>query len=96
MNKKGEADFNIISSLFGKENKGVIKWILDGKLLSVDKAKAQSYISASALNADATYKNELSSVAKIVEDFENPIIKGENFSGDGNVTFDERHRRAGL
>lgn len=82
VNKKGEADFNIISSLFGNENKGVIKWILDGKLLSVDKAKAQSYISASALNANATYKNELSSVAKIVEDFENPVIKGENFSGE--------------
>lgn len=78
VNKKGEADFNIISSLFGKESKGVTKWILDGKLLSVDKEKAQSYISASALNADATYKNELSSAANILKDFENPTIEGKN------------------
>ena len=78
VNKKGEADFNIISSLFGKASKGVTKWILDGKLLSVDKEKAQSYISASALNADATYKNELSSAANILKDFENPTIEGKN------------------
>lgn len=85
VNKKGEADFNIISSLFGKESKGVAKWILDGKLLSVDKEKAQSYISASALNADATYKNELSSAAKIVKDFVNPSIRGEKSSLQGKI-----------
>lgn len=85
VNKKGEADFNIISSLFGKESKGVTKWILDGKLLSVDKEKAQSYISASALNADATYKNELSSAAKIVNNFVNPSIGGEKTSPQDNI-----------
>ena len=85
VNKKGEADFNIISSLFGKESKGVTKWILDRKLLSVDKEKAQSYISASALNADATYKNELSSAAKIVKDFVNPSIRGEKSSLQGKI-----------
>lgn len=91
VNKKGEADFNFISSLFGKESKGVTKWILDGKLLSVDKEKAQSYISASALNADATYKNELSSATKIVKDFENPVMKDENLlrDGAGNLSDDE-------
>lgn len=86
VNKKGEADFNFISSLFGKESKGVTKWILDGKLLSVDKEKAQSYISASALNADATYKNELSSAAKIVKDFVNPVIQDENLLRDDTDT----------
>ena len=77
VNKKGEADFNIVSSVFGKEDKGVIKWILDGKLLSVDKEKAQTYISASALNADATYKDELSSAANIIKDFHNPNINAD-------------------
>ena len=71
--------------MFGKESKGVTKWILDGKLLSVDKEKAQSYISASALNADATYKNELSSAAKIVKDFVNPSIRGEKSSLQGKI-----------
>ena len=90
VNKKGEADFNFISSLFGKESKGVTKWILDGKLLSVDKEKAQSYISASALNADATYKNELSSAAKIVKDFVNPNIDEEKLrEGYGSYTNSE-------
>lgn len=38
---------------------------------------SQSYISTSALNADATYKNELSSAANIVKSFENPINNSE-------------------
>ena len=55
---------------------------------SVDKEKAQAYISASALNADATYKDELSSAANIIKDFHNPNIEvdilresEENISG---------------
>ena len=63
---------------------------MDGKLLSVDKEKAQSYISASALNADATYKKELSSAAKIVKDFVNPNIGEEKLrEGYGSYTNDE-------
>ena len=50
------------------------------------KKKAQSYISASALNADATYKNELSSAAKIVKDFVNPVIQDENLLRDDTDT----------
>ena len=88
INKKGEADFNIISSVFGKEDKGVVKWILDGKLLRVDKEKAQTYISASALHADATYKNELTSAAKIVESFDNPSIEVENLRDGDDISYD--------
>lgn len=44
-----------------------------------------SYISASALNADATYKNELSSAAKIVKDFVNPNIGEEKTSLQGKI-----------
>lgn len=75
--KNGEVDFNIISSVFGKNEKGVVKWIEDGKLLYADKEKALSYISASAPIADATYKKELVSVANIVRNFENPKLPGE-------------------
>ena len=50
---------------------------MDGKLLNVDKEKAQTYISASALNADATYKDELSSAANIIKDFHNPNINAD-------------------
>lgn len=83
-NKQGEVDFNIISSVFGKNDKGVIKWVIDGKLKYVDKEKALPYISTSAPIADATYKEELSSATKIVENFENPIIDGEEFSSFGD------------
>ena len=77
-NKQGEVDFNIISSVFGKNDKGVIKWVIDGKLKYVDKGKALPYISASAPIADATYKEELSDATKIVENFENPtVIQGK-------------------
>ena len=89
INKKGEADFNIISSVFGKEDKGVVKWILDGKLLRVDKEKAQTYISASALHADATSKNELTSAAKIVESFDNPSIEVENLRDGDDISYDD-------
>lgn len=44
-----------------------------------------SYISASALNADATYKNELSTAANIVNNFVNPNIVGENSSLQSNI-----------
>ena len=87
--KDGEIDFNIISSVFGKNSKGVIKWMLDGKLRYVDKEKALSYISASAPIADATYKKELSDATKIVENFENPIIEEEILrSGEGFLSDD--------
>lgn len=78
-NKDGEVDFNLVSSVFGKRNKGVVKWILDGKLRAVNKEKALPYISASAPIADATYKKELSDVTKIVQNFENPSVSGNNF-----------------
>ena len=60
------------------------KSVLDGKLLRVDKEKAHHYISASALNADATYKNELLSAAKIVKDFDNPKVSDDYLFRDGD------------
>ena len=77
-NKNGEVDFNLVSSVFGKNGKGIIKWILDGKITNIDKEKALSYVSASALIADATHKEELSSATKIVENFENPKLPARN------------------
>lgn len=81
-NKKGELDFNIISSVFGKNNKGVIDWVNKGKLLYADKEKALRYISASAHIADATYKAELDTAANVVRNFENPKVSGGKVSGE--------------
>ena len=88
--KGGEIDFNIISSVFGKNSKGVIKWMLDGKIRYVDKEKALSYISASAPIADATYKKELSDATNVVKNFENPKPVDENLrEGNGALTDSE-------
>lgn len=46
---------------------------------------SSSYISTSALNADATYKKELSSAAKVVKDFVNPSIGEEKKSLQGKM-----------
>ena len=84
-NKEGEIDFNIISSVYGKNGKGVIGWINDGNLLYADKEKTLDFISPSAPIADATQNQELISAAKVIEKFENPQIKDENADAKGRV-----------
>ncbi len=84
-NKEGEIDFNIISSVYGKNGKGVIGWINDGNLLYAEKEKTLDFISPSAPIADATQNQELISAAKVIEKFENPQIKDENADAKGRV-----------
>ena len=106
-NKEGEIDFNVISSVYGKNEKSVIGWINDGNLLYADKEKALGYISdsapiaeaqynqgplsesvkknldfasPSAPIADATQNQDFISAAKVIENFVNPQVDGENFS----------------
>lgn len=81
-NKRGEVEFNIISSVYGKDNSGVINWINNGKLLYADKKKTLAFVSASALFADATQIQEFISAANIVDNFENPTLEEENFSAE--------------
>ena len=72
---KGEIqDLNLITSVFDKNSKGVINWIVEEKMLFVDKEKALNYLSSSALIADATNNSELSSATNIIKNFENPKI----------------------
>ena len=49
-------------------------------MLYADKEKALDYLRTSAPIADASSNQELDSAAKIVENFENPQVEGENFS----------------
>ena len=72
---KGELqDLNIITSVFGKGEKGVIRWINNGKMLFVDKEKALAWQAALAPIASATLKQELIMATKVIENFENPPI----------------------
>ena len=78
---KGEVqDINLITSVYGKRGDSVLSWIKNGKLLYADKKRTLDYISSSAPIADATHKQEFSTAAKIVKDFENPSISEENKS----------------
>ena len=61
------ASGNTTRSDFGKDN---LKW--------VDKKKALGYISVSAPIAEAQYKQELDSATKVIKEFKNPVIAGEN------------------
>lgn len=70
-----EVDFNIVSSAFGKNSKGVLGWINGGKMKFVDKEKALNYLHLSAPIAEASDNAELLSAAKIVKEFENPSDK---------------------
>ena len=70
-----EVDFNIVSSAFGKNSKGILGWINGGKMRFVDKEKALNYLHLSAPIAEASDNAELLSAANIVKEFENPSGK---------------------
>ena len=71
--KGGEdIDFNIISSVYGKQSDNVVKWIDDGKLEYVDKEKALNYLHHSAPIAEALSNPRLISTTKVIQNFENP------------------------
>ena len=74
--KGGEdIDFNIISSVYGKQSDNVVKWIDDGKLEYIDKEKALNYLHHSAPIAEALSNPRLISTTKVIQNFENPKIE---------------------
>ena len=67
----------------------IVDWISKGYLAYVDKEKALNYLYFSERNiSEATDNPKLSSVAKIVKDFENPSVEEENVEED-DVLFRE-------
>ncbi len=89
LGKGTDADFDIVSSVFGKNGKGVVNWIVNGKLRYVDKEKALNYLRISAPIAEASDNSELNSAAKIVKNFENPQIPRESFSENSDTEWEE-------
>lgn len=80
-----DADFNIVSSVFGKGDSKVINWISKGLATYINKEKALDYLHLSAPIAEASNNQELSSVTKIIEIFENPTLE----QGKINAAVDE-------
>lgn len=100
LGKGTEADFDIVSSVFGKKGHSVAAWINKGYMRFVDKKKALNYLHLSAPIAEASdnaelfieelqphagtkiKSEELSSAAKVIQDFENPKVSDEKVSED--------------
>ncbi len=76
--KSEDANFNIVSSLFGKRHDSVVYWINHGYLRYVDKNKALDYLHLAAPIAAASDRKELSSAAKIVKSFRNNKLYGKS------------------
>ena len=71
--------------MFPKNNSEWLNWISQGKALYIDKKKVQDLIDKQrTILADVDYL-DLNSVAKIINGFENPVLKGENLSRNGDV-----------
>lgn len=87
LGKGTEADFDIVNSVFGKKGNSVVAWINKGYMRYVDKEKALNYLHLSAPIAEASDNAELSSAAKVVENFENPKMPGENVAEDDKTKF---------
>ena len=91
LGKGGEdIDFNIVSSVFGKDGGNVVDWIERALATYINKEKALRYLHHPALSAEALSSSRLSSAAKIVKDFVNPSIGGEKLrDGTGSYTDNE-------
>ena len=96
LGKGTEADFDIVSSVFGKKGHSVAAWINKGYMRFVDKKKALNYLHLSAPIAEASDNAELSSAAKVIQDFENPKVSDEKVSKDDlyRVVDDEEKQQA--
>ena len=83
-------EINSIRNVFPKDNAEWLNWITQEKLLYVDKERIQNLIDQQrTILADVDYL-DLDSVTKIVENFDNPSVGGENLrEGEGVYTDDE-------
>lgn len=76
-------EINSIRNVFPKNNSEWLNWISQGKALYLDKEKVQTLIDQQrTILADVEYL-DLNSVAKIVENFENPKFSAENILREG-------------
>lgn len=74
-------EVNKITSLYPKEERGIVYWINNGRISNVDKEKALHFIEALQPHAGTTITDEeLKSAANIINSFETTKGKGKKFS----------------
>lgn len=74
---------NDIRGLYPKDNAEWLNWITQGKLLHADKEKIQALIEQQRRNLAEVPYLDLNSVAKILNNFENPQINTQNAEDEG-------------
>lgn len=80
-----DADFNIVSSVFGKGEDNIIDWIKRGFGTYYDKEKALDYLHHAALLAVTSDSPRLISAAKVIKDFQNPTISDQENADDDEL-----------
>lgn len=74
-----DADFNIVSSVFGKGQDNIVDWITKGYLTYINKEKALQYLHFSESSIpEASNPERLSTAAKVVKEFVNPTLRPED------------------
>ena len=69
-----------IRGLYPKDNAEWLNWISQGKALSLDKNRIQDLINKQQKNLAEVEYLDLDLVTKLIQDFENPTIKPQNFA----------------
>lgn len=72
LGEDADADFNIVTSAFGKGNRNIVGWLNKGYATYINKEKALAFLShQSAPIAAATANTEFSHAVNVVRNFEN-------------------------
>lgn len=83
-------EVNKITSLYPKEERGIVYWINNGRISNVDKEKALHFIEALQPHAGTTITDEeLKSAANVINSFETTKGNGEKVDVEAPKTFDE-------
>ena len=82
---KDDIDFNIVSSVFGKDDDNIVDWLNRDLATYISKEKALNYLHHSALRAVTSDGPRLSTAAKVVKNFVNPKVFDENIANDGII-----------
>lgn len=81
-----DANFNIVTSVYGKDYDKIVNWINEGKLLFSNKEKTLDFLHYPAPIAETLKNPESVTATKIVTNFENPKIGPENPAPKGEHT----------
>ncbi len=90
-----DVDFNVVTSIYGKNSDSVVEWLKKGLATYINKRKALDYLHHSAPIAVTSNNEELSDATNIIESFENPSASRYEVSFAFENLTEERARELG-